>query len=89
MQKLMHHVNSMSRLFLFSVVIPILLSIIYFGLIASEVSVVESQFVIRDSQQKTMNGLDSMLSHSGLMSGSTLKMKRAFIERRHLKDVMI
>lgn len=69
-QKLMRHVNSMNRLFLFSVVIPILLSITYFGLIASDVYVVESQFVIRDSQQKTMNSLDSMLSHSGLMSGA-------------------
>ncbi|MDR3502750.1 MAG: capsule biosynthesis protein [Legionella sp.] len=66
-QKLILYVNSMNRLFLFSVVIPVLLSIIYFGLIASDVYVVESQFVIRDSQHKTMNSLDSMLSHSGLM----------------------
>ena len=63
--KLVNYLNSLNKLFIFTVVIPVLLSITYFGLIASDVYIAESQFVIRSPQNKNSSGLGALLSQSG------------------------
>ncbi|CDZ77841.1 Vi polysaccharide export inner membrane protein VexD [Legionella massiliensis] len=65
MRRCLQYFLAMDRLFLFSVVIPVFASLVYFGLIASDVYVVESQFVIRSPENKSMSGLGMFLSHSG------------------------
>lgn len=63
--KLVNYLNSLNKLFLFAVAIPVFLSVAYFGLIASDVFVVESQFVIRSPQSKNISGLGALFSQSG------------------------
>lgn len=58
---LMQRIKGINRLFLFTVVIPTLLSIIYFGLIASDVYISESRFVVRSPEKQTTNGLGAIL----------------------------
>ena len=65
-QGLIKRVKGTNFLFLITVVLPTLLSIIYFGLIASDVYVSESRFVVRSPQNKS----DSSLSISSLVPGS-------------------
>jgi len=53
-------------LFLYVVVIPTTLSIIYFGVIASDVYVSESRYIVRSSQQQSSDSLGLMLKSTGL-----------------------
>lgn len=62
---LRERLKNINRLFLFTVVIPTLLSIIYFGLIASDVYISESRFVVRSPEKPTVNGLGALLANSG------------------------
>lgn len=64
----MQRIRSINRLFLFTVVIPVTLSIVYFGLIASDVYISESRFVVYSpSQNFSASGLSSLL---GSMTGN-------------------
>jgi capsular polysaccharide transport system permease protein len=54
-----------NRLFLVCVVTPVLLSIIYFGFIASDVYISESRFVVRSPQRQIPTGLTSLLQGGG------------------------
>jgi capsular polysaccharide transport system permease protein len=54
------------RLFLYTVAIPTTLSILYFGLIASDIYVSESRYIVRSSQQQGSSGLGLMLKDTGL-----------------------
>lgn len=65
LRRVLSYLNSLNKLFLFTVAIPVSLSIIYFGLIASDIYVVESQFVIRSPQSKNLSGLGAILSQTG------------------------
>jgi capsular polysaccharide transport system permease protein len=58
-------VKSMNWLFLLTVVVPTLLSIIYFGLIASDVYISESRFVVRSPERQTTSPLGVLLTGSG------------------------
>lgn len=53
-------------MFLATVVAPTLLSMLYFGLIASDVYISESRFIIRSPQKQTLTGLGSILQSAGL-----------------------
>jgi capsular polysaccharide transport system permease protein len=56
-----------NRVFLLSVVLPTLLAMIYYGLIASDVYISESHFVIRSSKsQPSSSGLGAFLQGTGL-----------------------
>lgn len=56
-----------NRVFLLSVVLPTMLAIIYYGLIASDVYISDSHFVIRSSQrQPSSSGLGAFLQVAGL-----------------------
>lgn len=63
--KINHKMKSVGRLFHVVVLIPTVLSIIYFGLIASDVYISESKFVIRSPQKTQTSGLGSLLNTVG------------------------
>ena len=56
----------LNAIFVLTVLVPTLLAIVYFGLIASDVYVSESRFVVRSQQQKTQVGLGAILQGTGL-----------------------
>lgn len=58
--------SGINRLFLATVVVPTLLAILYFGLIASDVYISESRFIIRSPQQQTVTSLGAILQGAGL-----------------------
>jgi len=58
-------IKRMNRLFLVTVVIPTLISAIYFGLIASDIYISESRFVVRSPQHQTNTGLGALIQGAG------------------------
>lgn len=56
---------AVNRLFLATVVIPTLLSIIYFGLIASDVYISESRFVVRSPERQSTSGFGLLFKGAG------------------------
>jgi capsular polysaccharide transport system permease protein len=63
--RIIERLKTMNRLFLLTVVLPTLISSIYFGLIASDVYISESRFVVRSPQHQTNTGLGALLQGSG------------------------
>ncbi|MCP5249730.1 MAG: hypothetical protein H6942_14555 [Candidatus Accumulibacter sp.] len=61
----MARIKRLNRLFLLTVVIPTTLSVIYFGLIASDVFISESRFVVRSPERQTASPLGLLLKGSG------------------------
>ena len=55
----------LDRLFLLAVVVPTLLATLYYGLIASDIYVSESRFVVRSPQRQTETGLGALLQGAG------------------------
>lgn len=55
----------MNRLFLFTVFLPTLLAAVYFGLIASDVYISESRFVVRSPESQTASPLGLILKGVG------------------------
>jgi capsular polysaccharide transport system permease protein len=53
------------RLFLLTVVLPTVLAVLYFGFIASDVYVSESQFVVRSPDKPASSGLGVLLKSTG------------------------
>lgn len=51
------------------VVVPTLAAIAYFGVVASDRYVTESQFVVRSAERQTATGLGALLQSTGLNSG--------------------
>jgi capsular polysaccharide transport system permease protein len=64
-QKMFVQIKSMNRLLLLTVVLPTLISSIYFGLIASDVYISESRFVVRSPGRQTNAGLGALLQGTG------------------------
>jgi capsular polysaccharide transport system permease protein len=64
-ERRLFHIN---RVFLLSVVLPTMLAIIYYGLIASDVYISDSHFIIRSSQRQSSSsgGLGAFLQVAGL-----------------------
>lgn len=54
-----------NRLFLLTVVLPVLLSALYYGLLASDIYISESRFIIRSPQRQTTAGLSAILQGAG------------------------
>jgi len=61
----------LNRLFVCLVVVPTALAVLYFGFLAHDVYVSESQFVVRTVQRQLPTGLGSLLQGSGLTQGSS------------------
>ncbi|MEK7886587.1 hypothetical protein AAB992_05660 [Burkholderia contaminans] len=56
-KRLWHKAKRLNRLFLLTVALPTTISIVYFGLVASDIYVSESRFVIRSPQRQTQSSL--------------------------------
>ena len=54
-----------NRLFALTVLVPTAIAILYFGLIASDVFISESRFVVRSPQRAANTGLGSLLQGAG------------------------
>lgn len=65
LQALKERLARINRLFLLTVLIPTILATIYFGLIASDVYISESRFVVRSPERQTATGLGSLLKGAG------------------------
>ena len=57
--------SRINRLFLLTVVVPTVLATLYFGLIASDVYVSESRFVVRSPDKQMGSGLGALLKGAG------------------------
>jgi capsular polysaccharide transport system permease protein len=69
--KVVSKARKMSKLFVWTVVVPTIASILYFGLIASDVYVSESRFIVRAPQrQATVTGVGSLLQSAGFSSSN-------------------
>lgn len=58
-------IKGINKLFATTVVVPTLLATLYFGLIASDVYISESRFVLRSPQKQTATGLGAILQGAG------------------------
>jgi capsular polysaccharide transport system permease protein len=65
MRRLKDRFASINRLFLVVVVAPTVLATIYFGLIASDVYISESRFVVRSPERQAPTGLGALLQGAG------------------------
>lgn len=61
-------IRGANRLFLVTVVVPTLLAIVYFGLIASDIYVSESRFVVRTPDKPATSGVGFLLKSAGFSS---------------------
>ncbi|CBJ51870.1 capsule export inner-membrane protein CtrB [Ralstonia solanacearum] len=64
-QQLKERLSRLDRLFLLTVLLPTVLASLYYGLIASDVYVSESSFVVRSSQRQPALGLGALLQSAG------------------------
>jgi capsular polysaccharide transport system permease protein len=64
-RRLKEKVSRINLLFLFTVVVPTILATIYFGLIASDVYISESRFVVRSPQRQQVTGIGALLQGGG------------------------
>lgn len=55
----------MNRLFVITVLIPTIIAILYYGLIASDVFIAESHFVVRSPQKQAATGVGAILQSAG------------------------
>jgi capsular polysaccharide transport system permease protein len=69
-RRLLQRVLRINRLLLLIVVAPTLLAVFYFGLIAEDVYVSESDFVVRTPQRQSLTGVGALLQGTGLQQSS-------------------
>ena len=75
--------RGLGPLFLFTVVLPTLASMIYFGFLASDVYLSESRFVVRSPDKPQRSGLGMLLDTAGFASaGEEVQAAKGFIESR-------
>lgn len=67
-QGLNARIKGMNWLFLMTVLVPTLLSVIYFGFIASDVYISESRFIVRSPDRQTASPLGMLLKGTGFSS---------------------
>jgi capsular polysaccharide transport system permease protein len=80
------------RLCIVTVIIPTLLSAVYYGLIASKIYISQSSFVVRSPQQQTSSGLGAFLQTTGLSGFSEAQddvytVKDFILSRSALRDL--
>lgn len=63
--KFKSRLKGVNRLFLLTVVVPTVLAVVYFGLIASDVYISESRFVVRSPERQSSSPLGSILKGVG------------------------
>jgi capsular polysaccharide transport system permease protein len=67
-RKLLNHLKKLNKLFIITVIVPTALAILYFGLIASDVYVSESHFLIRSSEHQSASPFGMLLKSTGFTS---------------------
>jgi capsular polysaccharide transport system permease protein len=65
MQTIISRIKKINRLFAGAVLLPTLLTVLYFGIIASDIYISESSFVIRTPDRQTATTLGMLLQGSG------------------------
>lgn len=65
LDKIADRLKNLDRLFIVIVVVPTIISVIYFGLLASDVYVSEAKFVVRSPEKSTPTGLGMLLKGAG------------------------
>lgn len=65
LDKIANRLKNLDRLFIVIVIIPTIISIIYFGLLASDVYISEAKFVVRSPEKSTPTGLGMLLKGAG------------------------
>lgn len=63
--KIKARLKGVNRLFLLTVVVPTALAVVYFGLLASDVYISESRFVVRSPERQSTSGLGMILKGVG------------------------
>lgn len=75
--------RKLDKLFLLTVVVPVIASLLYFGVFASDVYVTESQFVVRSPEKPAASGLGILLQSAGFANaGEETHAAKAFAESR-------
>ncbi|WP_121118323.1 hypothetical protein [Croceibacterium ferulae] len=76
--------KNIGGLFAVCVIIPVFLSIVYFGFLATDVYISESRFVVRSPEKPSSGGLGLMLASSGAFSAASEESNaaQAFLESR-------
>jgi capsular polysaccharide transport system permease protein len=75
--------RKLDRLFVGLVLVPTLLAIIYFGVVASDVYISEARFVVRSPERKAPVGLGLALAGAGFNNaGEEANAAKAFVESR-------
>jgi capsular polysaccharide transport system permease protein len=64
-KSIVDRIKDVNRLLLLTVILPTLISIIYFGFIASDIYISESRFVVRSPQRQNSAGLGALLQSTG------------------------
>jgi|CXWL01.1.fsa_nt_gi capsular polysaccharide transport system permease protein len=64
-KSIVDRIKGVNRLLLLTVIFPTLISIIYFGFIASDIYISESRFVVRSPQRQSSAGLGALLQSTG------------------------
>lgn len=64
-QSLKERLVRINRLFLLAVAIPTILATVYFGMIASDVYISESRFVVRSPERQVATGVGALLKSAG------------------------
>jgi capsular polysaccharide transport system permease protein len=80
---ILQKVTNVNRLFIAVVIVPTVLSILYFGFLASDVYISESRFVVRSPDKPAASGLGVLLKTAGFSSsGDEVYAARAYVESR-------
>jgi capsular polysaccharide transport system permease protein len=75
--------NKQGQLFWFTVVLPVVAAGLYFGLLASDVYVSESRFVVRSAEKPAKSGIGILLSSAGFANASDeVRAAQGFIQSR-------
>ena len=75
--------SRVDRLFLLTVVVPTALAVLYFGLLASDVYVSESRFVVRSPDKPATSGLGVLLKSAGFSTaGDEIFAAHEFVQSR-------
>lgn len=88
-QRAKNKIFGVNRLFLWTVIAPTIASTIYFGMIASDVYVSESRFVIRSPQRQAPTGLGALLQGAGFSKSQddTFSVHDFMLSRDALKNI--
>lgn len=82
-EQVVDQLKKLDRLFIIIVVLPTFTSILYFGIIASDIYVSESKFVVRSPEKSTPSGLGLLLKGAGFANaGDEIYAAQEFLKSR-------